>query len=111
MCRRLVAALPETVGDGLRRRPVEGDPGLAAAWGQPPVVVACGGAAPPPTAQLVQLGPPEGGIVTFASDDVGAATAFTTVGLPATVTVTVPDAYDATLLVPLTSVLLRVDPP
>ena len=44
--------------------------------------------------------------MTFGVDDVGAANAFTTVGLPVPVTVTVPDAYDSTLLVPLTSVLL-----
>ncbi len=69
---------------------------------------ACGSAPPDPNAEQVQLGPPSGGLVTFAVDDVGAATAFTTVGLPVPVTVTVPDAYDSQLLVPISRALLEV---
>lgn len=109
LCGRLTAALPAVLGDGLAQRPVTGDPTRTAAWGDPPVTYVCGSAPADPTAEQVQLGPPEGGIVTFAIDDVGPATAFTTVGLPVPVTVTVPDAYDSTLLVPVTSALLALD--
>ena len=107
LCARVVAALPQTVGEGLARRPVTGEATRAAAWGDPAVTLGCGTAPADPTAEQVQLGPPEGGLVTFAVDDVGAATAFTTVGVPVPVTVTVPDAYDSQLLVPLSGVLLR----
>ncbi len=109
MCGRLTAALPDTVGDGLGRRPVVGDPARSAAWGDPAVTLACGTAPADPSAEQVQLGPPEGGLVTFALDDIGPAMAYTTVGLPVPVTVTVPDAYDSTLLVPVTSALLQTD--
>lgn len=107
-CGLLVAALPATLG-ALSRRSVTGEVGRTAAWGDPAVTLVCGSAEANPAADQVQLGPKEGGIVTFAVHDVGPATAFTTVGLPVPVTVTVPDAYDSTLLVPITGVLLAVD--
>jgi hypothetical protein len=47
--------------------------------------------------------------VTFGVLDLGPATAFTTIGLPVPVTVTIPDAYDSTLLVPVTGPLLTTD--
>jgi hypothetical protein len=104
-----VAGLPDALADGLDRRAVTGDAALVAAWGDPAVTLVCGGAAADPAFEQVQLGPPEGGIVTFALDDLGSATAFTSVDLRVPVTVTVPDAYDSTVLVPVTSVLLRED--
>jgi len=107
-CGPLVAALPATLG-ALSRRPVTGEVGRTAAWGDPAVTLACGSPEANPAAEQLQLGPKEGGIVTFAIHDVGPATAFTTVGLPVPITVTVPDAYDSTLLVPITVVLLAMD--
>lgn len=111
VCDRVAAALPVTLGDRLARRPVTGSAQLTAAWGDPAVTLVCAGAVADPAAEQVQLGPPEGGLATFAIHDVGAATAFTTVGLSVPVTITVPDAYDSTLLVPVAGVLLRLDPP
>ncbi len=105
-CAELVAGLPETLRGGLVGRPVLADATRAVAWGDPVVTLVCGAAPPDPTAEQITLGPPEGGLVTFAVDDVGAATAFTTVGTAVPVTVTVPDAYDATLLVPIAGALL-----
>ena len=107
-CGPLVAALPATLA-ALSRRPVTGEVGRTAAWGDPAVTLVCGSPEANPAAEQVQLGPKEGGIVTFAIHDVGPATAFTTVGLPVPITVTVPDAYDSTLLVPITVVLLAMD--
>lgn len=108
VCARITAALPATLGR-LARRPVAGEPTRAAAWGDPAVTFACGTPPADPSAEQVQLGPPEGGLVTFGLDDVGPANAFTTVDLPVPVTVTIPDEYDSTLLVPVTSVLLTTD--
>lgn len=87
-----------------------GDPTRTAAWGDPPVTLVCGAAPADPLAQQLQLGPPGGGSVSFAIGHDGAATTFTTVGLRVPVRVTVPDAYDSTVLVPVAGALLRADP-
>ncbi len=110
-CAALVAALPATLGQDrkLQRRATTGGAGLTAAWGDPAVTLACGTAPADPAAEQVQLGPSAGGIVTFGIRDLGPATAFTTIGLAAPVTVTIPDAYDSTLLVPVTGPLLATD--
>ncbi len=114
-CADLVGALPSLLRSSradLARRPVAGDPTRTAAWGDPPVLLVCG-AVPPagdPTAEQLQVGPPGGGLVTFVLADLGTSTAFTTVGLPVTVTVTVPDTADSTVLVPITPALLAVRP-
>jgi len=111
-CTALIAALPPTLGQDRklpRRVTTGGAAGRAAAWGDPTVTLVCGTPPADPTAEQVQLGPPDGGIVTFGIQDLGPATAFTTVGLAVPVTVTVPDAYDSTLLVPVTGPLLAAD--
>lgn len=110
VCGRLLPALPRQLRDGVAARAVTGGAGQAAAWGDPAVTLACGAAAvTDPQATLIQVGPSSGGVVTFAVTDVEGGTAFTTSGLPVPVTVTVPDAYDSTLLVPLTGPLLQLD--
>jgi hypothetical protein len=111
ICTRLLAALPTSLQSGVVSRPVAGDAQRTAAWGDPAVSLACGTPAPvdDPRATLVQVGPGSGGVVTFVVEDVEGGTAFTTSGLPVPVTVTVPDAYDSTLLVPLTGPLLEID--
>jgi len=106
-CAELVGALPDLLAEGLSRRLVAGDPTRTAAWGDPAVTLACGAARPSPTAMRLRLGPPDGPLQTFAIDDVGAATAYTTVGLDVPVVVTVPDTQDATVLVPLVEPLRR----
>lgn len=82
-----------------------GDPNRAAAWGDPAVVLECGVDRADLRAEVLTLGPPGGRTLTFAPDDVGAATAFTTGELSVNVRVTVPDGYDATLLVDLVPVI------
>ena len=125
ICPRLTAALPGSLGEGLAARKVTGDPTRSAAWGNPPVTVACGTAAiNDPTSTLIQVGPAQvgevqggevqsgvlpGAVVTFVVVDVDGGTAFTTSGLPVPVTITVPDAYDSTVLVPITGPLLQLD--
>ena len=108
-CRDLVDALPDEVGDGAARRPVEPDSGRTAAWGDPPVVLECGVEAPerdePP---FVVNG------VGFTTRDVGSATRWTTYGRTVLAAVTVPDAYSGgDVMVGLTDALdgaLPVDP-
>jgi hypothetical protein len=41
-CRTLLAAVPDELDTGVRRRPVTGDPARTAAWGDPPVTLRCG---------------------------------------------------------------------
>ena len=104
-CARLGPLLPASLGEGVERRPVTGDDTRTAAWGDPAVTLVCGTPAPPKGSEVVQLGPSDQPVMTFAVVDVGAATAFTAEGLGVPVTVTVPDADDATLLVPLVAPL------
>ncbi|MDP9496872.1 MAG: DUF3515 domain-containing protein, partial [Actinomycetota bacterium] len=97
-CARLTAALPDVLGLDLARRPVTGDPARAAAWGDPPLVLRCGVAPagrPGIDGEPVTLGPPDGRLLQFLVDDVGAASRFTTRDRRVPVEITVPDAYDA----------------
>ena len=100
-CAQLVAALPDVLAEGLARRPVTGDATRTAAWGDPVVTLACGAPKADPTAERLELGPTDDLLQRFAIDDIGAATAYTTWKLDVPVVVTVPDEYDATVLVPL----------
>jgi len=104
-CAQLLAALPDELGDRVAQRPVTGDPARTAAWGDPAVTLACGTVKADPTAEVLTLGPSDDQLMSFAIDDVGAATAYTTVGLRVPVTITVPDAQDATVLVRLVAPL------
>jgi hypothetical protein len=90
-CRDLVAALPDTVSDAVRRdtEPPE-VAGRAAAWGAPPVVLRCGVPEPPrpAVAQLFTVD----GVDWYAAPGSGGYF-FTTVGRVAVVEVAVPDDY------------------
>lgn len=109
VCESLLSAVQGPAG--LPRRPVVGDPTRTAAWGDPPVSLVCGAAVADGLAQQLQVGPPGGDTVSFAIGHDRNATTFTTVGLRVPVRVTVPAAYDSTVLVPLAGALLRADPP
>jgi hypothetical protein len=89
VCRALVAKLPATLGDRLRR-PVSAGPEQAAAYGDPPIVLSCGGPQPqvPQDAQLLGLS----GVCWFAEDHAGGQT-WSTVYREVPVNVTVPKAY------------------
>ena len=113
VCARLAPLLPQTLGDGLDRRPVSADPDRVAAWGDPAVVLTCGvpPAGPPgQDGEPFVLGPPnDDRLLGFEQDDLGDATLFKTRETEVTVSVLVPDTGDATLiqrfLVPLLDTL------
>ncbi len=108
-CARLTRALPDALGLGLARRPVAEVPDRAAAWGDPPLVLRCGTAPagrPGVDGEPVTLGPPDGRVLPFLVDDVGAASTFTTRDRAVPVEITVPDAYDAQAVQVLVPVLL-----
>ena len=111
-CSALLRALPEEIGDGLRRREVTGDPLRTAAWGEPAVTLECGVPRPERAEPPVELGPNDDGpLVAFTTRDVGAATRFTTSQTAVTVAVTVPDVYDSQVLVTLTGPLRALPTP
>jgi hypothetical protein len=87
----------------LPRRDTTSD--LVVAWGDPAVVLECGVGAAVLEGPVLTLGPDERTTRQFLTDDVGSATAYTTGDLAVDVRVTVPDAYDATLLVDLVPLL------
>ena len=88
-CRALVAALPEEVDPGVTRRPVSGDAGRTAAWGDPPVTLTCGVPAPDrPEEPVVVNG------VAWSVRDIGAGFRWTTRDREVLVAVDVPDAYE-----------------
>ena len=88
-CRRLVAALPDEVDPGVTRRPVSGDPGLTAAWGDPAVTLVCGVPEPDrPEEPVIVNG------VTWSVRDIGAGFRWTTRDRPVRVAVDIPDAYE-----------------
>lgn len=90
-CARLLAALPEEIGDGLDRRPlVEPAPAGAAAWGEPPVVLRCGLGRPAeltPSARLLDVSG-----VQFLELRGPGATSWVVVDRPVYVAVTLPDS-------------------
>ena len=111
-CSALLRALPEEIGEGLRRREVTGDPLRTAAWGEPAVTLECGVERPTRAEPPVELGPnDEGPLVAFTTRDVGAGTRFTTSDRAVTVAVTVPDVYDSQVLVDLTGALRALPTP
>lgn len=106
-CAALLAALPDEVDPGVRRRPVEPDSGRTAAWGDPPITLECG-VEPPERAE-----PPfaVNGVV-FTTRDVGAGTRWTTYGRLVHTAVTVPDGYSgAEILLPLADPIDTTLPP
>ncbi|MCW2779166.1 MAG: hypothetical protein JWN17_2891 [Frankiales bacterium] len=111
-CGALLRALPEEIGEGLKRRKVLGDPLRTAAWGDPAVTLECGVARPTRPEPPIEVGPNDDGpLVAFTTHDVGAATRFTTSDRSVTVAVTVPDVYDGQVLVDLTGPLRALPTP
>ena len=97
-CRALLDALPDEIDPGVRRRPVEGDDGRTAAWGDPPVVLQCGVAESDRPEEPAQVNG-----VLWSVRDIGAGYRWTTQDRVPAVAVDVPDAYEnvAELVVPL----------
>ena len=98
-CRALLDALPDEVDPGVTRRPVEGDDGRTAAWGDPAVVLQCGVAESDRPEEPAQIND-----VLWSVRDIGAGYRWTTQDRVPAVAVDVPDAYEnvAELVVPLT---------
>ena len=97
-CRALLDALPAEVDPGVTRRPVEGDDGRTAAWGDPAVVLQCGVAESDRPEEPAQLNG-----VLWSVRDIGAGYRWTTQDRVPAVAVDVPDAYEnvAELVLPL----------
>ena len=106
-CAALVAALPDEVDPGVRRREVAGDSSLTAAWGEPAVTLECGVAAPDrPEEPVIVNG------VTWSVRDIGAGFRWTTSGRVVNVAVQIPDAYEngAEIVNPLSGPLTQAVP-
>ena len=91
VCRSLVAGLPRSVEDAVRRDVDSAVRTTAAAWGDPPIVLRCGVELPAdyrPDAQVSEVD----GVAWFPSEGEGG-TFFATVGRSAVVEVAVPDDY------------------
>jgi hypothetical protein len=97
-CGALLDALPDEIDPGVERRPVEGDDGRTAAWGDPAVVLQCGVAESDRPEEPAQVNG-----VLWSVRDIGAGYRWTTQDRVPAVAVDVPDAYPnvAELVVPL----------
>ena len=91
------------IDPGVERRPVEGDPGRFAAWGDPAVLLECGSVPGDP-------GEPPAIVngVSWTVRDIGAGFRWTTLGLSPTIAVDIPDSYEngAELVNPLAAPIL-----
>ena len=106
-CAALVAALPDEIDPGVRRRPVAGDAARTAAWGDPAVTLECGVPEPDRPDE-----PAEVNGVTWSVRDIGAGFRWTTRDSSVLVAVDIPDAYEngAELVNPLAEPLLATLP-
>jgi hypothetical protein len=107
-CRTLIAALPDQLDTGVRRRPVTGGGARTAAWGDPAVTLQCGVPLPDQTVTPVVIdGFP------LVTDERGTSVRYTTADRAVNVTVTVPKSYDsqAYLVLPLLPALKRLPAP
>ena len=106
-CGALLAALPDEVDPGVRRRPVQDDDGRTAAWGDPAVVLRCGVQESDRPEEPAQVNG-----VLWSVRDIGAGFLWTTQGRVPVVSVEVPDAYEngAELVNPLAEPLQRTVP-
>ncbi len=96
-CARLLAALPEEIGDGLDGRPlVQPAPAGAAAWGEPPVVLRCGLGRPAELTASARLLDVSG--VQFLELRGQGATSWVVVDRPVYVAVTLPDGSGSAAL-------------
>jgi hypothetical protein len=107
-CRALLAALPDTVTDAVRRETEPADL-PAAAWGAPPIILRCG-VPEPPRPLDTQLFTVDG--VDWYSVEGDGGYLFSTVGRSAVVEVAVPDDYapESDVLVDLAPALARTVP-
>ena len=106
-CAALVARLPAELGPGIRRRPVTGDPGRTAAWGDPAITLQCGVPRPDPAIEPLTI---DG--LAWAVKDVGAGQLWTTRDRAVAVSVRIGDGYEGQgeLVVPLAAPVLATLP-
>lgn len=90
-CKRLAAALPTTIGDGLKARKVTPNSPFLHAWGKPGVVLRCG-VGYPPNFKTTSLTGTVDGIFWFPTQT-GDAVIYTTVQRTPRVSVAVPTHY------------------
>jgi hypothetical protein len=88
-CRVLLAAVPDQLDKGVRRRPVIGDAGRTAAWGTPPVTLRCGVPLPDQTQTPLVI---DG--FALVVDERGAGVTYTTADRAVNAVVLVPKSYD-----------------
>jgi len=107
-CAALIAALPDEIDPGVRRRPVTGDAGRTAAWGDPAVTLECGVPEPDRPDEPAQVNG-----VTWSVRDIGPGFRWTTRDTSVLVAVDIPDAYEngAELVNPLAQPVLATLPP
>ncbi|MCU1588473.1 MAG: hypothetical protein JWN31_1966 [Frankiales bacterium] len=101
-CAAMIAELPTTLPQGIKRRETAAS-STTAAWGDPPITLRCG------VPEGLEVDEPYSfNTVTWAMHDIGAARRWTTRKLRVNVEVVVPDAYDsqAELLGSLSKALL-----
>jgi hypothetical protein len=104
-CRALTASLPTSLDKGIDRRPVTGDAGRTAAWGDPPITLECGVPLPDQTVTPLRIdGFPlvtveKGGVVTYTTSD-----------RAVNARVTIPRSYDdqTYLVLPLLAALKKL---
>ncbi|GAC1442681.1 MAG: hypothetical protein NVS3B26_01280 [Mycobacteriales bacterium] len=107
-CRALTATLPEQLVPGTHRRPVTGDPGRTAAWGDPPITLQCG--VPLPDQRVTPVTIDNLPLVT---DERGQQVSYTTQDRAVNATVAVPKSYQdqAYLVLPLIAALKKLPLP
>ncbi len=107
LCAALIAALPDEIDPGVRRRPVAREAARTAAWGDPAVTLECGVPEPDRPDQ-----PAEVNRVRWAVRDIGAGFRWTTSERVVFVAVDIPDRYSngAELVNPLAEPISRILP-
>jgi hypothetical protein len=106
-CRALLAALPDQLDKGVRRRPVSGDATRTAAWGDPPITLRCGVPLPDQNLEPIVI---DG--LSFVTTKSGVITTWTTSNRAVNVSVDVPSPYQEQVYVvtPLVAPLLKALP-
>ncbi len=106
-CAALVAALPEEIDPGVRRRPVTADVTRTAAWGEPAVTLECGVAQPDTLEQPAEIN----GVI-WSVRNTSSGFRWTTSELTVAVVVDIPEAYvnGAELVNPLAAPLRSTIP-
>jgi hypothetical protein len=101
-CRALLAAIPDELDAGVRRRPVTGDATRTAAWGDPAVTLQCGVPLGDQTRTPLRIDD-----FPLVTDERGKAVTYTTVDRAVNVAIRVPKSYESQvyLLLPLVAAL------